>query len=475
MFSLTGQGPSARQLGFVALIIAILVVFLNPGFIGTDEYWTGITRYIPAQTSDLHHLVNADDVKSPVQILPMHFFAQMALSIGIQSPFAQYHFVVVVLGLLNFLILLWSFSQWKKELPEAESKILFFLLAFYFAAPFIFTRPMFESLSAPWMSWAGLFAFRYDRKQNLKDLFWGVFCISMSFVLRPQTGLCALVFIVAPLLYRNWSHVIAASGFGIFLLFVSGLPDLWLRGSWHFSVLALTQYNFAHGHEYGQQPWTFYPLLLIAVSFAPFIAHRVPAGWLQEYFQKYRSLWLMLFLFVFLHSLFSQKFERFLIPVLPWIFILMAPWIASLIAHQHWKRLYLISIINALLWLASSFQPAQNNIILFSRYLDQHPEVKSIFRVDNTPEWIPDAFIQRIQFKFIDISAEQISQLALSCSDRLVLPESIGLKPQGLGKPWILDKRFAVNWIEWIAFKFNPKNNLRRTELFLWGPSGCEG
>lgn len=170
-------------------LIYVLVTLINPGFMGTDEYWTGITRYIPAQSSQLSTLVGTDDVKSPTQLWPLFVTAQGALKLGIENPFAQYQFVVVVLGLLSFLLVFGSFYAWRESLSDLEMRILILLLGFYFAAPFALSRPMFESLAAPWLSWAGIFALKYDRQPKLNFLLFGIVAVTLSFLLRPPNWL----------------------------------------------------------------------------------------------------------------------------------------------------------------------------------------------------------------------------------------------------------------------------------------------
>jgi hypothetical protein len=457
---------------FGVFLLYVLVVAVNPGFMGTDEYWTGITRYIPAQSSQLTTLVSADDVKSPTQIWPMFIAAQGALRIGIENPFEQYHFVVIVLGLLNFLFVAGSFFALTKSLSDLESRILILLLGFYFAAPFALSRPMFESMAAPWLSWAGFFALRYDRRPTLTSLFLGAAAATVSFLLRPQVGFCSLIFLILPVIHKRWIDLLWVGLFGGFLFFISGLPDFVLRGDWHFSLRALAGYNFEHGHEYGDQPWTFYPLLLLALFWAPLIFHRVSSIWLFDYLKKYRSLLTMGLLFIFLHSLFAQKFERFLIPLLPLILVLLTPWIASLWENGHYKRLGSAILLNMALWGAASFQPAQDNIIKMALYLDKNPQIKSVYRIDQIPEWIPTAFIQNPQFQFLDISKQALEKLKLNCQERIVLPTDLNIL--AMNKSWTIEAHFTVNWMESIAYRFNPNNNRRRTELTLWQSKECQ-
>ncbi|MEK6628336.1 MAG: hypothetical protein AABY53_06900, partial [Bdellovibrionota bacterium] len=165
-----------KHYGVFSLILTSFVYFLvllvNDGFMALDEYWVGITRYIPAQSSAITTLVAADDVKSPLQLLPMHAVAQAALGLGIVSPYWQYRSVIFVLGVLSIVLLIFGFLKYAKinNLKSEETNFLLFILTFYFAAPFALTRPMFESIAAPWLTLAAVMALRYDISEKLSDL-----------------------------------------------------------------------------------------------------------------------------------------------------------------------------------------------------------------------------------------------------------------------------------------------------------------
>lgn len=473
------QNSAVKNSRISFLLLAVILVYamtiwLNHGFMGTDEYWTGITRYIPAQSADLEHLVGSDDVKSPLQLMPMHFVAQSALALGITSPFGQYKFVQVILGLCQFGLLLMGWSLWRRRLNSRQSEILLFLMGFYFAAPFAFTRPMFESMAAPWIFLAAYFADKYKEDSRISDALWGVACCSLAFALRPQSGICALVFPWLALEKKKAQDFLWMAAVGGLFLFLTGLPDYFLRGGWHFSVKNLILYNAQHGSEYGQQPWTYYPLMLLLLSFFPLLIQKGLS--LKSLWSQQKTTWIMLGLFIFAHSLFAQKFERFLIPIISLLFILMLPWLEKLIQNRSWKRLSVLVTLNGALWLAASFSPAQNNIIQMSLFLNQHPEIHRVFRYQETPEWIPESFIQKKQFEFVDLKEDTLRNLELACQDRAVISQGVlDLQPDLLSKKWIVETRFSVNWIEWISYKLNPKNNVRRTELVLFAPTGCEG
>lgn len=466
---------------FATLLIGCLVygsvLWFNDGFMALDEYWVGITRYIPAQTSSVMALVGPDDVKSPLQLLPMHGVAQAALQMGVESPYWQYRVVIFALGILSVALLFFSFFKFSRfaEFNSTEEKLLLCMLIFYFGAPFGLTRPMFESIAAPWLTLAAVYAFAYDRQRQLHYLLVSVAAASMAFVLRQQLGSCALVCMILPLLHKKWKHFVAAGTLGLLFFVLAGIPDYFIRGAFHFSLLNLFVYNYQHGAEYGQQSVLYYPALIFVICFIPFFIKKYPTGFFKDLWGRYRSLYIVLFLFLFLHSLFPNKWERFLISIIPLLLLIMFPLLSELQSHfkEHRWRLTSLYALNLFLFFVASFFPAQKNLIEMSRYLDRHPEITHVYRIADTPGWITEAFILNKNFEFVESDLQQAEmQNWQDCANTLVVGEAQADMMKPLTDRLHLNAVFNVNLIEQWAFKLNPQKNLRRVQLKLF--SGCE-
>jgi hypothetical protein len=147
------KGLKSKHVLILGFFIYFTVFVFNDGFMALDEYWVGILRYIPAQTSSLMTLVSPDDVKSPLQLLPMHAIAQLALNLGVTDPYWQYRAVIFCLGLISTVVLGYSFYLFAEfsRLDESKKSLLYLMMIFYFAGAFAITRPMFESIEAPWL------------------------------------------------------------------------------------------------------------------------------------------------------------------------------------------------------------------------------------------------------------------------------------------------------------------------------------
>ncbi|MBC7742443.1 MAG: hypothetical protein H7061_09610 [Bdellovibrionaceae bacterium] len=460
-----------------AAIIYLTVIFFNDGFMALDEYFVGITRYIPAQNSSVHSLVNPDDVKSPLQILPMHGVAQAAYALGVTSPYWQYRSVIFVLGILNFLVLLYAFLRLAETLrfDIRRQNFLLLMFALYFGAPFALTRPMFESIAAPWLALAAVWALRYDLNGRTKDLLWGVVFVSIAFVLRQQLGFCALTFVILPILKKKYKQFLFAAALGLGLLLIAGIPDYFLRGQFHYSLLNLTIYNYQHGAEYGQKPITFYPILIFIICFTPFFFARYPEGFVKKQFKTFRSIWLFVILFIVLHSLFPQKWERFVISLVPLFIIMALPFLFQLHENfqKHRLRLILLYAVNGFLFFIASFFPPQKNLIEASRFLDQNPQIKMVHRVNDTPGWITEAFILNKQFSFVEATHESLQTVNWrDCSQSLLIGAFDLPQFTDVTRNLNLKAEFNVNLIEQLAYKTNPKNNQRRVQLSLF--TGCQ-
>lgn len=454
--------------------IYLAVMLANDGFMATDEYWTGITRYIPAQTSQLSTLVRADDVKSPLQILPMHAVAQLALNLGATTPYLQYRIVLGVLGLINTLVLIFAFLLFAefRRCGRRDKNLILLMLAFYFAAPFAFTRPMFEAMAAPWLALAAVFALRYDETAQRRDLLLGVTMASIAFIFRQQVGLCALVFVILPMLKKRGTDFLAASALGLIFFVAAGIPDYFLRGEFHFSLIHLALFNFEHGAEYGQQPATFYPLMILAMTFSPFFIARYGKHFFKATLKKQRSLWIMLLLFVLLHSLFAQKWERFLISMIPVLIFILEPYLMWLVDrwNQYWRRIVILAGLNGVFFVVASFFPPQKNLISLSLYLDQHPEVINLYKIEDTPEWITDSFILNGRYHFVNVKTEELATVDWkNCDNALVIGAPKTAELEAIISQLEFRESFPVNLIEAAAFRLNPKNNVRRVELNLYG------
>lgn len=472
---LAQKGPQLAAAVF--LVLALLSCLLNIGFIGSDEYTEGIARYLPAQSANWTKLIQADDVKSPTQIFAFHVITRGLHQLGASSPEVQYRGLIFVLGLISALTIalgIWIFVSTSKSKNERAPlyQFLFYYFSFHFALIGLLARPMFESLSMPFVFLALVCAHAYDLKLDRKYLFLGVLAGSLAFCARPQTGIINLVFFLIPLIHRRWLDLISSSILGVIFFILAGLPDLYLRGEFHYSLKAVFFYNLKHGQAYNPQPWWFYfPILFLVAGGLFLFSHYSRTTWRRIWLM--RGLWLGIFLFLGVHILFQNKFERFLIPIFPSFLLLILPLWQELWQTRSTRKLRwsLILLFNFALWPIISFFTPQSNILNLSFYLNDHPSITEAHFDIETFNLFPDAFIERPLRLQQANTSEILTGLNTENHEYWILSQNdyttwAATHPE-LKDRYLIEAQFHPNLIEKLAFKLNPTKNLRRQTIFL--------
>ncbi len=477
---------------FLFLSFFLLVAFINDGFMGTDEYWNAMVKYLPAQTSKYTELVDQADVKSPLQVMPMYVGSQIALKMGVFHPYDQYRFTILFITIINLLVYLFSFQLIQNvklwdfktdpivdpmKWQDVSQKVFLFLFTFYFASSFTLTRPMFESLAAPWILLSLALFYKYRQSKNLQFVAYATGAASFAFVMRQQAGIGALTIPILLFFAKDWKGVVVSAAVGIACFVLAGIPDIFLRGGFHHSLIAVLTYNVEHGQEYGDGSILFYPLLLMGLTFFPFLWLNVTKkSFTLPVLKKLDYAWVFILLFVALHSYFPQKFERFMVSIIPLLIVLMTPYFTELVLQWPQKqwRLITMGLLNLFILINASFFPSQKNIINMALFIDRHNGIKTIYNLEKTLEWIPEKFIfLNRNYSIVDLNLASIKdQAENNCQSAIIVNDFIFQEQKELLKDFRIIDTFNVNWIESLAYRFNKKNNIRRAPLHVL--SNCQ-
>lgn len=464
---------------FLSFVLVYLgVVVFNYGFIGVDEYWVAMVKYLPAQTTLLQDMVAADDVKSPSQFILFFVLAKLAWWMGIADPFWQYRIVLAAITLMSCAVAFVSFRKVTESLVEGPRRATLFatllgLFTFHAFVPASVSRPMFESLALPWLLFCGAHSVAYDVFKIRRDLLLAVGGACLAFAFRPQVGICALVPIGIALAHRRVGDAVIASALGLVVFVALGFTDIFYHGSYHASLIRVLTHNVEHGASYGAQPWYYFLPLIFVFCFTPFLIARYPQN-VWDQIRSLRALIAMMVLFVFLHSLFANKFERFLVPAFGPLLILMAPFVQHLFINfsAYRARLILLLALNLPLWFMASFFPAQKTIIDMSLYFRDHPEIAHVTAINESIEWLPAALV-----------AGQVPEVKQLDSADLTSPPQGYYSVREGEMPRLRDafvdclplRSFHSTPLDQLAFKLNPGKNLRRSPILLLQCPGAEG
>lgn len=451
---------------FVAgLLLTLVTALTNIGFIAIDDYEYNVSLVVPAGKQDLQTIVTGVDMRSPIPSLFLNGIARLGAGLGIEKPTSQFRFVLVVLTLISFPAVFWAAQV---ILPGVMTALL---LSFYFATPLLLSRSMFESLSIPYLMWSVAFACLYWRHPRLKFALFSVFFIALAGMFRFQVGVCGLaILVIAAARGERWHKSILLLLGGL-LLFLTGLPDYYLKGEWHASLRSYTSYNAGNSSSYGITPFYTYALLFLGLSLPPTLFSRYRGmDWKAVYGPLIPAVVFFAIFFVS-HSAVPHKEERFMIPMLPLFIVLVTPMFVFL-RMQKWRVVY-AAVLNLALLPLACFNEPQKNVIALVQYVDERPQVRKIVAIDDTLVLYPKAFMREPAELITQSSSEWSPAMVDSCDTLLAVRPDLLAKMAPLGNGLVLEREFEPGWLEGEMVKRNPKHNARRGKISLYRKKEC--
>lgn len=194
------------------------------------------------------------------------------------------------------------------------------LLALFFFMPFLSVRNLVEMVSVPPIMLCAWWLLRDGERPTVKSLLVAGMFAGLAVDLRFQTAFFGCGAGLALLLHKD---VRGACVFGLGMLvpivLVQGGIDLVIWGTPFAEMTEYVRYNLANSTTYFDQPWYNYLLVLAGVFIPPF-SLAVLFGFFKR--PKPLLIWLPVFSFLFFHSLFPNKQERFILTIVPLILVL---------------------------------------------------------------------------------------------------------------------------------------------------------
>ena len=466
------------MLGLGAALYAVTAL-TNQGIVAIDDYAFVTRRFLPAQAHSVSSIVGAAGFRSPVPLVMQYGLARLALWLGLDHPLDQLRFDLFVLGLLGFGLMAWAGHTLFAAYPETDRRqhrlLYALLLGFYFLAPVAFTRPMVESLAAPWVVFSAAAGAVYFREGRRDWLAVSVLGTSIAAMMRPQAGVVFLALPVLVWIRRRWSDFAVLAAAAVMGFVVTGLVDLALTGGFHQSLRTYARFNVANSSTFGIGPWYMFVLLLAGLTLPPvFLARYRGLDW-KGRFQPLLPVLLMFGVFLVAHSVVPHKEERFVIPALPLFLVLMTPLAVHLLdaAGQRW-RVMLFAIVNgvALVLLVSS--PIQRTVIGVAEWLDHRPEVKSVVLAQNEV-LMPWAFIAHPVARRVGLLESDLAGGGPADCSRVVVSLATSkaterVEASGRFRPVA---RFSPGPLEAAVVWINPRHNARRGPIMVFAPSAC--
>ncbi len=196
------------------------------------------------------------------------------------------------------------------------------LLAVYWFMPFLSVRNLVEMVCIPFLiygTWLILDHW-YDKKAYPWFILAGII-VGLAFSIRFQTITFAFGLGLAILLKLRWKEAFwFGAAFILSCVLVQGSLDMFIWGRPFAEFGEYVRYNMENTTSYFDIPWYNY-ILLLAGALIPPISIFLLFGFFREW-KKHLIIFLPSFVFLVFHSLYPNKQERFIFPIIPFIILL---------------------------------------------------------------------------------------------------------------------------------------------------------
>ncbi|WP_299756386.1 glycosyltransferase family 39 protein [uncultured Pontibacter sp.] len=308
----------------IALAIRLLAAFFSKGFAFSDDHFDVITIAQGWLNGFPLWLNEPMPPRHSMLYVLLHYGIFYTLeAAGIFSPEVKMTVVRVVHALYSLLVVYFGYKLTERLSGKANARLVGLMLALVWFMPFMSVRNLVEMVCIP--PYLAAFYLMVKQEQTEKKqwlpYFGAGFLFALAFVFRYHTVLFGAGAGLVLLYQRKWREAVAVLlGFAVGAFLVQGLIDIIFFDYPFHSIVAYYQYNSEHANDFSSGPVYRFALTILGFLVPPVSAFLV-VGYARTAKLAPALFWGGLIFFV-AHSLFPNKQERFILPLLPLIMIL---------------------------------------------------------------------------------------------------------------------------------------------------------
>jgi hypothetical protein len=437
------------------------------------SYWS--TRTTPHGHSIFYPLIH-------------YILFQGFVTVGIQDPQAKMYIVRFLHAIYSLLVVYFGYKIAEVLSNRETAKKAGLILALFWAFPFLSVRNLIEMVCIPPLM-AGFYYVLISKNDRLKNAFIAGLCFGLTFIFRYQTLSIAGTLGLVLLFKKEFKQTaLLAAGFLATAIVVQGGVDIFAWGYPFASFREYMLYNATHGNDYTTGPWYNYSLLVLGALIPPMSFFLV-----FGFFRNWRKTLLILLpviVFFISHSLFPNKQERFIFPVIPIILTLsIAGWEEYVKASAFWSRhrFALKSfwiwfwVINLILLIPFSLYYSKRSRVeamyaLYGKHIDGLVMVGGALGVTQPPMFY--AGVYPVPIYLINNDGELIREKAKLDTTRIQpnyavffgiedIDNRVKRIESSLGFKLELEKRIDASFLDDVFYRLNPRNNKNQT-IFIF-------
>ncbi|MBU2556855.1 MAG: hypothetical protein KJ578_03650 [Bacteroidetes bacterium] len=319
----------------------------------------------------------------------LYLFMGFLKVFSITDPQLVMFFVRLIHALLSLLVISFGYRMASLLAEKQTAYKVALLLAVFWFMPYLSVRNLVEMVSIPFLMYGSLIILRQELIRKADEpgyhktsfLVAGFF-LGMAFSVRYQTLFYTGGLGLALLVMRNWKGMLTtATGFLISVVIFQGIIDFFIWRVPFAEFIAYVQYNLSHAYDYHTMPWYHYLTVFFGLLIPP-VSLMLIFGFFRDW-KRHFLLFFPVFLFLLLHSIFPNKQERFILPVVPLIIVLgLSGWDYFAANSNFWKsHKQLHRGLWAFFWIINT-----TLLLLFTPMYGKKARVESMTYLQNYPE-----------------------------------------------------------------------------------------
>jgi len=397
-------------------------------------------------------------------------------SLSIKDPQDIMLIVRLLHSLYSILTIVFMYKILKEFYEETIAFCSSFILALLWFMPFLSVRNLIEMVCIPPLTIG--FYFLVRKNQKPADIFLVGFFFALAFAFRYQTFfISGTVFLIFLFSKKIQKAIKFALSFLLFVFLIQGSVDIFAWGYPLASFFEYVRYNLTHSGDYVTGPFYRYLLLLIGI-FIPPLSFLIIYFFVKRFKEKLLVILPILVFFLF-HSIFPNKQERFIMPIVPFVFTFG---VAELISRgreifNHRKREVLYRIFWIIFWVFNvpllvlfSFNYGKKSRCEALYYLSKKPDVAGVLQITGkigpfkpplfylnkygTPVYEIPNVDSLVQF----VTKQRKANYAVIFADE-ELDSLKKITEQILGRNLQLETQIQPSIVDYVLYKLNPRYN----------------
>jgi 4-amino-4-deoxy-L-arabinose transferase-like glycosyltransferase len=259
--------------------------------------------------------------------------------LGIIDPKIKMLLIRLIHAVISLVVVFFSYKIANHYTNQKIAQKAALFIALMWFMPFMSVRNMVEVICIPFLVWGTWLLVKGEgQKHKTKLYFLAGLILGTAFSFRFQTLFYAGGVGMVILFRKQWKETLVFSlGVILSIAFFQGIIDIFIWKRPFAELTEYVKYNIQHRDEYGVNNYYMYFTLLIGMIIPP-LGLYLFFGWFQT-LKKYPLLFWPSFLFFLFHTLFPNKQERFIFPIIT-IYILAGTigWWLYMEKSSFWQR-----------------------------------------------------------------------------------------------------------------------------------------